>query len=55
MKLEDKMKGYYKIVVLFVLLDLVLTAFVVAQPAESSSIVLLYMSWDHIVEEAYAE
>ena len=49
------MKGYYKIVVLFVLLALVLPACGGAQPAASTTKDYLNMSWDQIVEEAKAE
>jgi hypothetical protein len=53
--LEEKMKGYYKIVVMFVLLALVLPACGGAQPAGSTTKDYLNMSWDQIVEEAKAE
>ena len=49
------MKGYYKIVVLFALLALVLPACGGAQPAASTTKDYLNMSWDQIVEEAKAE
>jgi ABC-type glycerol-3-phosphate transport system substrate-binding protein len=55
MKLENKMKGYFKIVVLFVLLALILPACGGAPPAATTTKDYLNMSWDQIVEEAKAE
>jgi putative spermidine/putrescine transport system substrate-binding protein len=49
------MKGYFKIVVWFVLLALVLPACGAAQPAATTTKDYLNMSWDQIVEEAKAE
>jgi putative spermidine/putrescine transport system substrate-binding protein len=51
---ENKMKGYFKIVVWFVLLALILPACGGAQPATTTKD-YLNMSWDQIVEEAKAE
>jgi putative spermidine/putrescine transport system substrate-binding protein len=55
MKLENKMKGYFKIVVWFVLLALILPACGGAQPVAPTTKDYLNMSWDQIVEEAKAE
>ena len=49
------MKGYFKTVVLFVLLALILPACGGAQPAAPTTKDYLNMSWDQIVEEAKAE
>jgi putative spermidine/putrescine transport system substrate-binding protein len=49
------MKGYFKIVVLIVLLALVLPACAGGQPAATTQKDYLNMSWDQIVEEAKAE
>lgn len=49
------MKGYFKTVVLFVLLALILPACGGAQPTASTTKDYLNMSWDQIVEEAKAE
>jgi len=49
------MKGYYKIVVVFVLLALILPACGGAKPAETTAKDYLNMSWDQIVTEAKAE
>jgi putative spermidine/putrescine transport system substrate-binding protein len=49
------MKGYYKIVVLFVLLAMILPACGGGQPAATTTKDYLNMSWDQIVEEAKAE
>ncbi|HSB65189.1 MAG TPA: extracellular solute-binding protein [Anaerolineales bacterium] len=49
------MKGYYKVIVLFVLLALILPACGGAQPAGSTTKDYLNMSWDDVVKEAKAE
>lgn len=49
------MKGYFKIVVWFVLLALILPACGGAQPTATTPKDYLNMSWDQIVEEAKAE
>ena len=46
------MKGYFKIVVWFVLLALILPACGAAQPAAPTTKDYLNLSWDQIVEEA---